>query len=104
MNQMKQDGQDNTAPPPDRRQLRREMVARRAALAPASHAAHSAAIVAHSTGYSEETVRAQFALMGLVEHRPGRFIYGKGFKREELEKPKEKESRPDTGSIYHLGR
>ncbi|WP_371324057.1 5-formyltetrahydrofolate cyclo-ligase [Dechloromonas sp. ZY10] len=46
MNQMKQDGQDNTAPPPDRRQLRREMIARRAALDPATHAAHSAAIAA----------------------------------------------------------
>lgn len=46
MNQMKQDGQDNTAPPPDRRQLRREMIARRAALDPATHAAHSTAIVA----------------------------------------------------------
>lgn len=47
MNLMKQDDQDNTPPSPDRRQLRREMVARRAALTPASHAAHSAAIVAH---------------------------------------------------------
>lgn len=47
MNEMNRAGQDNTGSPPDRRQLRREMIARRAALSDADHRALSARIVEH---------------------------------------------------------
>jgi hypothetical protein len=62
----------------------------------------SVAILMHATGYSEGPLGEMLVKMNFVEHRPGHFIFGKGFKRELPKKKDEEIEDVDVGTVGYL--
>lgn len=61
----------------------------------------SLAILSRSLGYSENPMRIHLTKIGLIEHRPGHFVYGKNY---QFYQPPEPEPRdPNVGTVYCSG-